>query len=321
MPLSVRRKLLLVVILLAGVLALVLAAAAAASNGGISPVTPRSPNAHRIVHAYWLTVAVTGVVFVAVEATLITFIIRFRRRGRPRTEEGEQIYGSTWLEVTWTVIPVVLLTLIAGFVFYKLPGIKDPPSAAAAGPHINVRVEAHQFYWRFIYPDGNESINTLYVPVNRVVTLDVTTADVIHSWWVPALGGKIDAIPGQTNHTWFQAEQAGAYAIRCAEFCGIQHAAMKGFVRVTNAATATSWRLGKQAFEGVCASCHGFRGEGLIGPPIATNPMLGDPKALRVLIREGTGKMPAVGETWDEKLMNATLGYLKSRFGGKTSGG
>ena len=321
MPLSVRRKTILVAILVSAALALVLTATAAASYGGLTPVTPRSPNAHRITRAYELTLAVAGAVFLVVEATLITFLVRFRRRGRPRTEDGAQIHGSTRLELTWTVIPVLLITLIIGFVFYNLPSIKNPPSAAAAGPHINIKVEAHQFYWRFIYPDGRESINTLFVPVDRVVTLDVTTADVIHSWWVPALGGKIDTMPGKTNHTWFQAERVGTYAVRCAEFCGIQHAAMKGFVRVTSSATATSWRLGKQAFEGVCASCHGFSGEGLIGPAIATNPILEDPKALRVLIHDGAGKMPAVGATWDEQLMNDTIGYLKSRFGGKQSGG
>ena len=78
----------------------------------------------------------------------------------------------------------------------------------------------------------------LTVPKDRVVTLDVTSADVAHSWWVPAFGGKIDAIPGKTNHTWFQAEKAGNYPIRCAEFCGIQHAAMHGFVHVTTPGTA-----------------------------------------------------------------------------------
>jgi mono/diheme cytochrome c family protein len=78
--------------------------------------------------------------------------------------------------------------------------------------------------------------------------------------------------------------------------------------------------LGKQVFMGVCASCHGFRGEGLVGPPIAANPTLSDPKALRVLLRNGFGKMPAVGATWDERLMNAAIGYLTSRFGAKSGG-
>src|ERR1700682_763184 len=98
MPLSVRRKLLLVAILLAGALALVLATVAAAANGGFTPVTPRSPNAHKIVRAYELTVAVAAAVFLIIEATLITFIVRYRRRGRSRTEEGDQIHGSTRLE-------------------------------------------------------------------------------------------------------------------------------------------------------------------------------------------------------------------------------
>ena len=110
----------------------------------------------------------------------------------------------------------------------------------------------------------------LTVPVNRVVTLDVVSADVAHSWWVPAFGGKIDAIPGKTNHTWFQAEKAGHYIIRCTEFCGIQHAAMNGVVNVVPKAPTRARNVGREVFEGVCASCHGLSGEGLIGPAIAT---------------------------------------------------
>jgi cytochrome c553 len=185
---------------------------------------------------------------------------------------------------------------------------------------MNVTVEAHQFYWLFKYPDGREAINVLTVPKDRVVTLDVTSADVAHSWWVPAFGGKIDAIPGKTNRTWFKAERVGTYPIRCAEFCGIQHTAMHGFVRVTNAGRPPPERIGKETFAGVCASCHGFAGEGLIGPAIASSPTLQDPKALRVLVRNGSGKMPAVGKTWDDKLVNALAGYLKQRFGGSGVG-
>jgi cytochrome c553 len=137
---------------------------------------------------------------------------------------------------------------------------------------------------------------------------------------VPAFGGKIDAIPGKTNHTWFKAEKAGTYVIRCAEFCGIQHTAMRGFVRVTPTRVSPHDRLGKEAFLGVCASCHGFRGEGLIGPAIASSPTLQDRAALTKLLRNGGVKMPAVGKTWDDQLINALLGYLKTQFGG-TGGG
>ncbi len=322
MPAPVRRSLFVLVLTLVGALAF--AAAAEASHGGITPVSPRSPNAHRISDAYLLILIVTGAIFVLVEGALITFVIRYRRGSRPRTAEGPQIHGSTRLEVIWTVIPVLIIAGIISFVFYKLPGIKNIPSASAAGSRLNVTVEAHQFYWLFKYANGSESINELVVPVGRVVALDVTSADVAHSWWVPALGGKIDAIPGKTNHTWFKAERPGTYAIRCAEFCGIQHAAMHGFVKVVAAGQQPqAVRIGRQAFMGVCASCHGFRGEGLIGPAIATSPTLSNPTALRRLLRQGGIRMPAVGATWDDKLMNATIGYLKSRFGAKAgaSGG
>src|SRR4029078_9073034 len=106
---SVRRRLLLVPRVVVCVLAL--ASAASASNGGLSPVTPVSPNGHRITDAYWLIVGVTGVVFLIVEGTLIALVIRYRRRGRRRLEEGEQVYGETRIEVAWTVVPVVLLAV------------------------------------------------------------------------------------------------------------------------------------------------------------------------------------------------------------------
>ena len=152
--------------------------------------------------------------------------------------------------------------------------------------------------------------------------MNVKSADVIHSWWVPALGGKIDAIPGKTNHAWFQAERTGSFPIRCAEFCGFQHAAMRGFVQVVNGnAQPTAAQLGKQAVNGVCATCHGFRLEGLVGPAIADNPTLNDPKALRTVITHGFQRMPAVGNTWDAKLLNATIRYLHLHYAAKAGGG
>jgi cytochrome c oxidase subunit 2 len=304
--------------LLAGALAL--AAGAAASNGGLSPVTPVSPNAHRITDAYWLIVGITGAIFLLVETTLVTFLIKYRRRGRNRTADAPQIESNTRLEIAWTVVPVVLLAVIVSFVFYKLPGIKNAPAAAN---RLEITVEAHQFYWLFKYPDGSQSINRLTVPVNEVVTLDVVSPDVIHSWWVPAFGGKIDAIPGKVNHTWFKAEKTGRYVIRCAEFCGVQHAVMHGFVDVVDSepAPTTAAQLGKQSFEGVCASCHGFEGEGLIGPAIAGSSVLADSKSMRDLIRNGKGLMPAVGKTWDEQLMKSTLAYLRTHVAGGGAGG
>ncbi len=124
------------------------------------------------------------------------------------------------------------LAAIAGFVFYELPGITDAPLAGAAG-ETRIVVEGHQFYWLFRYPNGAVTINEMFAPADTIVHLDVTAPanDVNHSWWVPELGGKIDAIPGRTNETWFKAP-AGTYVVRCAELCGIQHAVMTGKVVV-----------------------------------------------------------------------------------------
>src|SRR6266540_5291913 len=135
MPAVVRRRLLLGLALSALGLAwawTALAGTALAGNGGIAPVSPDSPNASRTIDAYWVITIFTGMIFVIVESALIVFMIRFRRRGRLRTDEGPQIHGSTRLELIWTVFPVVILALIGVFVFYKLPGIKDTPASAAS---------------------------------------------------------------------------------------------------------------------------------------------------------------------------------------------
>src|SRR6202011_3827070 len=116
------------------------------------------------------------------------------------------------LELIWTAIPVLILAAIASFVFYKLGGIDNPP-AKAAGPPLKVRVEGHQFYWRFVYPNGAVAVNELRAPAGRVVDLTITAPpnDVAHSWWIPSLGGKLDAIPGKVNHTFFGPTPPGVY--------------------------------------------------------------------------------------------------------------
>jgi cytochrome c oxidase subunit II len=300
-------------------------AAAAAADSGLAPVTPESPNANAIRQTYYLILIITAVIFVLVEGALIVFMVRFRGRGRARGQDGAQIHGSTRLETASTIVPVLILAAIVAYVFVKLPTIKDVPEAKAAGGALKITVEGHQFYWKFDYPDGQVAVKTMVVPVDRVVELKVVSPDVIHSWWVPALGGKIDAIPGRTNHTWFKAEKVGVYEVRCAEFCGLEHAHMIGFVRVVQpteyasflgAHTGASTALGKEVFQGVCATCHGFAGQGDYGPALQGNGVVADPKALEQLLRQGKNKMPAVGATWDQNTMEAATTYMKERFGG-----
>jgi cytochrome c oxidase subunit 2 len=266
---------------------------------------------------------------VLVEAALVVFIWKYRSRGRSRTLEGAQVHGNTRLELIWTVIPVVILAAIGIFVFYELPGISNVPEASA-GDRVNITVEGHQFYWQFDYPNGTHSIADLHAPVGKVVYLTIVSPDVNHSWWVPQLGGKTDAIPGRTNHTWFKADRAGTYIGQCAEFCGTFHEAMRARVIVTSAPEYESYvssqaqkELGRSEFQGVCATCHGMQGGGAYGPNLSTNPLLVQPSGLASIVRNGFGTMPPVGEGWSDAQIKALVQYAKSKIykGAAASGG
>jgi cytochrome c oxidase subunit II len=327
----VRRRL-IAVCLVAGA-ALIVVASAAAGNGGFAPETPHSPNASRINDSYKLIALFTGLILILVEATLITFIVRYRRRGRPRDAEGPQVRGHTRLELIWTAIPLLILAGIGAFVFYKLPGIKDVPKAGAAGQPVAVRVDAHQFYWQFTYPNGAVSIDELHAPLNRVVTLDIYSRDVDHSWWVPELGGKFDTIPGKTNHTWFRANRLGTYRGQCGEFCGIFHAAMQARVVIEPQASYQRWlstqakaQLGRSEWVGVCAKCHGLKGQGDYGPTISASPILTDRKQLETIVRNGRdtkipGIMPPVAGGWTKQQLDALFAYIGSHVVGGGGGG
>ncbi len=316
-----RRKLPIFVLAVLAALAtaLLMASAAAATNGGLTPVQPESPNASHTVTAYWVIVGFTAVIFFLVEGLLVVFIWKYRSRGRGREVEGPQVHGHSRLEVIWTVIPVVILCAIGTVVFLELPQIDAAPSSAHP---IHITLEAHQFYWQFDYPNGARSINTLYVPTGAVVDLKVIATDVIHSWWIPALGGKIQAIPGRENHTWFQAERAGSYEGQCAELCGVYHASMTAHVVAESQAKYNAYigsqaaaTIGKQEWTGVCATCHGNLGQGGYGPNIAGNSLLVQIAGLEPILRNGftgsTGAMPPVGDTWNSAQINALVAYAK----------
>jgi cytochrome c oxidase subunit 2 len=313
--------------------ALATAGVAAAGNGGFAPVPPASPNAVHIQHAYFLILGFTVGIFILVESLLVVFIVKYRSRGRPRTVEGAQVHGHTRLELIWTVFPVVILAIIAGFVFYELPNIDSAPAAAEP---IHITVEGHQYYWQFDYPNGARSIGTLHAPVGAVVDLKVVSPDVIHSWWIPALGGKIQAIPGRTNHTWFQATKAGSFEGQCAQLCGAFHASMLATVQAGSRREylhyLATWQetIGKQIWNGVCATCHGSLGQGGYGPAIANNTLLIQPSALAGIVHNGftgtQGAMPPVGDTWTKQEFDALAAYVKKNIYkraplGATSGG
>jgi cytochrome c oxidase subunit II len=333
MPSRVRRRALVLVFV--ALLGLVLAHAALAGDpAGLSPRGPDSPQAAKIEDIYWVLIAITGAIFVLVEGALILFVIRFRNRGRSRTAEGPEIHGATRLELIWTAIPVVILAAIAAFVLVKLPGINSgSDSAKAAGPPLIVKVEGRQYYWNFIYPNGVIQVERMRVPEHRNVKLIINSEDVDHSWWIPALQGKFDAIPGKTNHLWFTADRTGTFEGQCGEFCGYEHPHMVATVQAIPGSQFQSWYakeaaaqangtsdLGKMTFDGVCATCHGFHAQGAFGPDLRGNPLLTQPGAMKTLLDNGRNKMPAVGRGWSDRQLKALMAYVK-RFAGATSGG
>jgi len=263
---------------------------------------------------------------------LVVFIWKYRSRGRGREIEGPQVHGHTRLEVIWTVIPVIILAVIGITVFYYLPSIDKAPVSANT---VHITVEGHQYYWQFDYtdsPNHARSINTMYVPVGAVVDLRVVATDVIHSWWIPALGGKIQAIPGHPNETWFLAEKEGTYDGQCAQLCGLYHAAMLGHVTVESRAAYDAYingkwaeTIGEQQFQGVCATCHGALGQGGYGPAIASNSLIIDPAGLTDILRHGfvgtTGAMPPVGDTWTKAQIDALVAYNKKHIYTGSTGG
>jgi len=316
----VRRTLAVVVLC-----ALVLTGAAFGADPGFSPPEPSSPNAERINESYFWIAIFTGAILVLVEGTLIWFVVRYRADRRRRDQEGAQMHGNTNLELAWTVAPVLILVAIGTFIFYKLPGIEDVPAANRT----EVTVKGYRFYWNYVYPNGVIAVDNLRAPAGRTTRLAISAPpfDVIHSWWIPSLGGKFDAIPGKTNETWFNAKAPGIYRGQCAEFCGIQHAAMKAQVTALPAEEFDSWledearaqeagtsKLGQETFAGACSKCHGLGGRGDIGPKLQGNQLVGDPKAVEQVVRNGLGKMPPVGKDWSERQMDALTTYLKEEL-------
>ena len=322
------------VLVFVALLGLVLAHVALAGDpAGLSPRGPDSPQAAKITDIYWLLLGITGAIFVLVEGALIIFVIRFRNRGRSRTLEGPQLHGATRLELIWTAIPVVILAAIVAFVLVKLPGINSTGSARAAAQELTVKVEGRQYYWNFIYPNGVIQVERMRIPAQHDIKLVVNSEDVDHSWWIPALQGKFDAIPGKTNHLTFKADRTGTFEGQCGEFCGYNHAHMLAAVQALPSGDFQSWYrrearaqasgtsdLGKMTYDGVCASCHGFQAQGGFGPDLRGNPVLAQRAALETLLRDGGIKMPAVGRGWTDRQMNALLRYVK-RFAGSSSGG
>jgi len=221
-----------------------------APAGFLTPESGGSPNADDINSLYKLISVVAIIVFLGVEGALIWACIKFKAR---KGAVAAQLHGNTRLEIAWTAIPAAILVFLVVFTFFKLPAIKNPAPTGAnglqfasnaiyastdqpsppAGKALKIVVDGQQYVWRFQYPGKDDvfAYEEMVVPADTTVILDITADDVAHSWWIPKLGGKMDALPGYTNKTWFKA-RVGTYSGQCAELCGRNHANMLARVRV-----------------------------------------------------------------------------------------
>jgi len=241
------------------VLSLVLAPSALANF--ITPKSGGSPNADQIHSLYMIILYIAAVVFVLVEGALVYSVYRFRAK---KVRVAAQIHGNTRLEIGWTVGAALILVLLTVVTFVKLGSIINPPNSSAPflesaltpppppnGKKLTICVQGRQYIWRYVYGAGCASnpfgaklpysFQEMVVPQNTTVVLSITSVDVIHSWWVPSLGGKVDAVPGYTTYTWFKAKGPALYHGQCAQLCGRQHAFMTALVDVVSPSQYQTW--------------------------------------------------------------------------------
>ncbi|MEX2660176.1 MAG: cytochrome c oxidase subunit II [Acidimicrobiales bacterium] len=301
---------------------------------------PRGPVAETIADLWWFMFALGLAVFVVFAALLGASLIRRRHEEDPSTGERAPDAPSRWLIWGGVVLPLVVVTAVFGA---TVVAMRDTPTTAPSEALV-VEVVGHQWWWEVRYPEeGVTTANVVHVPVGRPVAFRLSSADVIHSFWVPSLGGKMDALPDGTNTLVLQADEAGEHRGACAEFCGLQHARMDLLVVAEPAEGFAAWVAGQRELaaeatgalaergrelfgDARCASCHVIRGlteVGVEGPDLthlASRPTIGAGAAGNTAmelaewiadphtVKEGV-KMPATD--LDEEDRAALLAYLE----------
>lgn len=228
-----------------------------------------SPNAREIASLYNILLYIAAAVFFVVIGALVYSVFKFRAK---KGAIAAQIHGNTRLEIGWTVAAALILVVLTVVTFVKLPGIINPPNSGPGGlilsasvtrpspPNghkLTICIQGRQYIWRYTYGNGclenafasklPYSFQTMVVPSNTTVVLDIQSTDVVHSWWVPSLGGKVDAVPGYTTYTWFKVDKASTpghpviFHGQCAQLCGRQHAEMTALVDVVTPAQYQAW--------------------------------------------------------------------------------
>jgi cytochrome c oxidase subunit 2 len=279
-----------VLVILGGIL---LAAGLCTASEGPNPVPnifqPHSTPADSILHLSRFVLAITGLIFLVV-ATLLTYaVVKFRNKAGDAQREPAQVYGSTQIELAWTVIPILIVVVLFLATARVIHAIQDAPKPAAA---VEVTAIGHQFWWEFRYPAlGVVTANELHIPVSdpdhpTPTFLKLLSADTDHSFWVPQLAGKTDLIPNRINEMWVDPHGTGIFLGQCAQYCGTQHAKMLLRVSVESPEAFQVWiraqkqpaiqdereTAGRRVFETTaCINCHavgGMNATGRFGPDL-----------------------------------------------------
>jgi cytochrome c oxidase subunit 2 len=270
------------------ILGLLLAAGfCTAATPGDNPIPnifdPQSTPADSLFHLSMFVLAICGVIFLVVGTLLVYVVVKFRARAEDSAHEPPQVYGSTQIELAWTVIPiliVVVLVLATTRVIHAVQDAKKPPNV------VEVVAIGHQFWWEFRYPAlGVVTANELHIPVSDPANpsptyLKLLSADTDHSFWVPQLAGKTDLIPNRVNEMWMDPHRTGVFLGQCAQYCGTQHAKMLLQVSVDSPEDFRNWvnaqklpakqddsvSAGRKVFETTaCINCHAVAGTAATG--------------------------------------------------------
>ena len=246
-------------------------------------LSPASPQAHAISLLFVYMLVIAAIILTVVAGLVVYIVIRYR--GRPGDAEPRQISGNRTLEIIWTAIPLAIVTSLVVFTIHTMR-VVDP---AAGRRKPDLVIIAHQWWWEIHYPgSGVVTANEVHMPVGEHWLVQVESADVIHDFWVPRLGRKIDAIPGHPNHIWLQVDVPDTYLGSCAEYCGAGHAWMRIRVIAQTPEAFAAWEkqqlaippppatseavAGEKLFlDHTCANCHTIAGtpaHGTIGPDL-----------------------------------------------------
>src|SRR6266568_4002340 len=279
-----------VAVLVAGVLlAAGLCTAAPQDNSVPSIFDSHSTPADSIRHLSHFVLGITGLIFLVVFSLLSYVVVKFRRRVADAQREPAQVYGSTQIELAWTIIPILIVVVLFLATARVIHAIQDAPEPAGA---VQVTAIGHQYWWEFRYPKlGIVTANELHIPVSdpshpTPTFLQLLSADTDHSFWVPELGGKTDLIPNHPNRMWMDPQRTGVFLGQCAQYCGTQHAKMLLRVSVDGPEDFAAWVRGQQEpakrdekeaagrriFETTaCINCHAISGtaaNGRFGPDL-----------------------------------------------------